>query len=140
MQNSQSFNLIELLTLNWIQCCPILQTLEMGLKHIKHCNKTNQPLRKRQWICVDRMWLLVNIKKSSFLCFLFCFYFLVGFFWLHHVVCGILVPRPGIESGSLSVQTPNPNHWMAREFPKSSFSRCVSQFLWINIQISELVQ
>ena len=32
------------------------------------------------------------------------------------MVCGILVPPPGIEPGSSAVKAPSPNHWMAKEF------------------------
>ena len=31
--------------------------------------------------------------------------------------CGILVPRPGIESRPLTVKALNPNHWTTRELP-----------------------
>ena len=37
-------------------------------------------------------------------------------FWLHHAACGILVPRPGIEPGSLAMRTRSPNHWTNRWF------------------------
>ena len=33
------------------------------------------------------------------------------------VMCGILVSRPGIESGPSAVKVQSPNHWTAREFP-----------------------
>ena len=45
---------------------------------------------------------------------LFLFLFL---FWLCHVACGILVPRPGIEPALSTVTAPIPNHGTAREFP-----------------------
>ena len=38
-------------------------------------------------------------------------------FWPHHVVCGILVPWPGIEPGPSPVKVQGPNHWTAMEFP-----------------------
>ena len=41
----------------------------------------------------------------------------LGFFWLHHVACGILVQQPGIEPGPLAVRALSPDHWTAREFP-----------------------
>ena len=44
-------------------------------------------------------------------------YFL--FFCPRHAAYGILVPRPGIESGPLAVKVQSPNHWTAREVPKS---------------------
>ena len=39
------------------------------------------------------------------------------FFWPHCIVCGILVPGPGIEPMPLAVTAWSPNHWTAREFP-----------------------
>ena len=41
----------------------------------------------------------------------------VLFFWLRHVACEILVPRPGIKPGRLAVEAQSPNHWSALEFP-----------------------
>ena len=38
------------------------------------------------------------------------------FLWWHPEVCGILVPRPGLEPGAPAVRVPSPNHWTAREF------------------------
>ena len=47
-----------------------------------------------------------------FVCFvLFCF-------WLHHVACGILFPRPGIEPSPPAVEVQSLNHWIAREAPE----------------------
>ena len=43
-----------------------------------------------------------------------------------HVVCGILVPGPGIEPRPLAVKAPSPNQWTTRES------------IWINMKISEL--
>ena len=40
-------------------------------------------------------------------------------FFPHCVVCGILVPRPGIKLKPLAVKAWSPNHWTAREFPGS---------------------
>ena len=39
-------------------------------------------------------------------------------FWLHHLACGILVPRPGMEATPAAGEAQSPNHWIAREFPK----------------------
>ena len=36
------------------------------------------------------------------------------------MACGILVPRPRIEPGPLSVRVQSPNHWTTSEFPKNS--------------------
>ena len=45
------------------------------------------------------------VSSFSFILFLFSFSF-----WLHHVTCGILVPQPGIEPGSLAVDAWSLNH------------------------------
>ena len=37
------------------------------------------------------------------------------YIWLHHAACGILVPWPGIESGSMAVKALGLNHWATRE-------------------------
>ena len=39
------------------------------------------------------------------------------FFWLHHVACGIPVPRPGVKPKPPAVEAQSLNHWTAREFP-----------------------
>ena len=46
-----------------------------------------------------------------FQCFLFHF-----IFWQHHTAYEMLVPQPGIETGSTAVKTPSPNHWPTKEF------------------------
>ena len=48
-------------------------------------------------------------------CFHLFFFF---FFWPHCTACGILVPQPGIEPGSLAVKARSPTHWTAREVPE----------------------
>ena len=48
---------------------------------------------------------------------------LIFFFWLCHVACGILVPRPGIEPMASAVEVPHLNHWAAREAPWSLILR-----------------
>ena len=48
----------------------------------------------------------------------FCFV-CFGFFWLCHMACGILVPRPGIKPMPPAVEAWSPNHWTAREFPST---------------------
>ena len=37
------------------------------------------------------------------------------FFSLCHMVCGILVPRPGIKPMSPAVEEQSPNHWTVGE-------------------------
>ena len=34
-----------------------------------------------------------------------------------HIVCGVLVPQPGIEPVSSTLEAQSANHWMAREVP-----------------------
>ena len=41
-------------------------------------------------------------------------------FCLHHMVCGIIVPQPGMKPQPSVVKAPCPNHWAARKFPRSS--------------------
>ena len=41
------------------------------------------------------------------------------FFLLRHMVCGILVPRPGIKPTSPAVEEQSPNYWTVREVPVS---------------------
>ena len=38
----------------------------------------------------------------------------------HCIACKILVPQPGIELVSSSVEVQSPNHWTTREVPKNS--------------------
>ena len=38
-------------------------------------------------------------------------------FWLRHVACRILIPRPGIGPALPAVEARSPNHWTAREVP-----------------------
>ena len=48
---------------------------------------------------------LQPIKDISFVCFCFMFFcFFLFFFWQHPMPCVILVPRPGVEPGSLTVR------------------------------------
>ena len=48
-----------------------------------------------------------------------CFGFFVFVFWLYCKAYGILVPRSGIEPRPSAVKAWSPNHWTAREFPKT---------------------
>ena len=41
--------------------------------------------------------------------------FILKKFWPHPIACGTLVPRPGIESITSALESPN--HWTTREFP-----------------------
>lgn len=40
------------------------------------------------------------------------------FFWLYSVVCGILVPLPGIKPMPSAVEVWILNHWTSREVPR----------------------
>ena len=75
------------------------------------CNKPRQRVQSSRW-------------TPSKLCFapiytIFFFFFFLSFFLVgaHHVACGILVPWPGMETGSSAVKAQSPNHWTSREFP-----------------------
>ena len=50
-----------------------------------------------------------------------------------HVACGILVPRPGIESKPLAVKAPSPNQWTTRDFLKTVFFRFLSFSLFQSV-------
>ena len=55
--------------------------------------------------------------------FLFSFFwFFWGVSWPRSVACGILVPRPGIESAPPALEAQNLNHWTPREVPKEDAS------------------
>ena len=58
---------------------------------------------------------LVQEAQTSTFWLSFCFLF---FFWLHHVVCGILVPWSGIEPVAPAVEAWSLNHWTARQVPR----------------------
>ena len=66
------------------------------------------------------------------------------FFFLAGEVCGILVPRPGIEPGPPEVEVRSPKHWTAREFPNFTILMCIVQWLLVysqccvNITISRI--
>ena len=50
--------------------------------------------------------------------FLYEIYFIHLFIlWLHHVVCGILVPQPVIQLAPLAMKARNLNYWTATKFP-----------------------
>ena len=59
----------------------------------------------------------------SFLCVYMLILFLVVnflfhiFSWLHHKVCGIFVPQPGIEPAAPVLEAQSLNHWTTREVP-----------------------
>ena len=59
-------------------------------------------------------------------------FFNVYLFWLCHVACRTLVPRPEIEPTPHAVEARSPNHWTTREVPEFIFSiRCpIPQVPW----------
>jgi len=50
------------------------------------------------------------------------------FFWPCHVSCGILVPCPGIESESPTVEVGHLNHWTTRGVPRCSWKDVSHRF------------
>ena len=38
-------------------------------------------------------------------------------YWSCHTICGILVPRPGIELRPSTIRVPSPNGWNSKELP-----------------------
>ena len=62
------------------------------------------------------MGIKLRFVNLCFLPYFILFYFIL-LSWLHHEVCGILVPRPGIEPGPSAVEVLSSNHWTTREFP-----------------------
>ena len=52
------------------------------------------------------------------------------FIWLHHVACGILVPRPGIEPTPSALEAWSLNHWKSALF----LFRCILLYpkrIWV---------
>ena len=63
-------------------------------------------------------WSLFNlllISSASFSLFIYIYLFI---YWLHCTAYGILIPQPGIEPVSPTVEAWSPNHWTAREVPR----------------------
>ena len=58
----------------------------------------------------------------------FTLFYLISFFWPHHIVCRILVPWPGIELVPPAVEAQSPNHWTTREFPSIFIFKCINKF------------
>ena len=70
---------------------------------------------KDQWKVID----FVELKNVYFVRLIILD--LVGFFWPHHVACGMLVPQPGIEPTPLAMKAQSLNLWTAGEFPRLVF-------------------
>ena len=63
----------------------------------------------------NNITLFLQVSTLFPFSFLFFFFFFFFFGWPHHMACGILVLRPGIEPRSLVVKVQSLNHWTARE-------------------------
>ena len=74
------------------------------------------------WLRMSSLGRLVVRAKKNLEVLFFLSFFLS--FWPCHVACGILVLKPGIEPEHLAMRAQSPNHWTAREFPRSSFHNC----------------
>ena len=62
----------------------------------------------------------MTLKKKyavNFILFYFIYLFNFTYFWPE--ACGILVPQPGTEPRATAVNALSPNHWTARELPRS---------------------
>ena len=59
----------------------------------------------------SQIWKQMGSKTNLFfILFLFILFHCIFLVWLRHVVCGISVPRPGIEPMPPTVEAPCPNH------------------------------
>ena len=98
-QNVETSTLVSLSPIKWWRCRWHPTMLLWGLKI-------------KQSKCLVESWhsyYLLNVYiVMPFLSFFF-------FFWPYCVVCGILVPWPGIEPGPLAMKVLTPNHWITRE-------------------------
>ena len=56
-----------------------------------------------------------NVYQLSSPYYYFLFFFVGGGGLLHHMVCGILVPRLGIEPASPALEAQGLNHWTTRK-------------------------
>ena len=63
-------------------------------------------------VSLSRYWNLFFCCCSSWIFFFFCISF---YFSATPMVCGILVPQPGIEPAPLAMEAPSLNHWATRE-------------------------
>ena len=73
---------------------------------------TAKPMRCTvRHITRGRLRTTVITNLNIFFNLLFFFFFWPLMAW------GMLVPRPGIESGPSAVKAPSPNHWTTKEFP-----------------------
>ena len=55
-------------------------------------------------------------KRILFSCLFLVLIFIYLPFWPYHIAFGILVPRPEIKPGPLSVKELSPSHWATWEF------------------------
>ena len=82
-------------------------------------------------------------KLQGWDCNLFFFFFLTHswfnlinlfMFWPHHVACGILVPRPGIEPGPPALGMWSLTHWTTRDVPLFHFNT------WKNPELGKILR
>ena len=86
--------------------------------HVPNCrsdpSQSSWPTSGFSWAPLMTWSAVTSLKKKTH-----CF-------WLHHMVCGTLVPWHGIEPASLALEAWSLNHWTTREVPivTSDFSCC----------------
>ena len=69
--------------------------------------------------------LSVN-QPSPFLFYSIFKFYLFYLFRLGYAACGVLFPRPGVETATLAVEVQSLNHWTARKVPVIFiFNRCI---------------
>ena len=61
--------------------------------------------------------LHVTSPKALYFIFIISIFFCV---WWYQLACRVLVPQPGIEPKSPTVEVQSLNHWTIREFPSFS--------------------
>ena len=60
--------------------------------------------------------------------FFFFFFWYILILWLQHIVCGILVPQPGIEPMPPALAAPSVNHWTTREVPQANLVKKIISY------------
>ena len=53
--------------------------------------------------------------------------------WLCHMVCGISVPRPGIEPPPCGLEVWTLNHWTPREVLPYDFLKCIVSYALVDM-------
>ena len=52
-------------------------------------------------------------------------------FWLHHAVCRVSVPGPGVAPTCPAVEARHPDHWASREAPTAGHPDFLGSDLWL---------